>query len=202
MQERLNRLSDKAAEYPTGLTMPFSRQELARIKKRFLSMVPSDSAALSLSLRDVTAMPEFVGCSLIALALRAVVSRTSNAPSTPTLAVLSPRQEAHALERLRVSFEQFLALLSLFSVKQSLAVKRKALFDIYDADQDGVVSLSDVVKTLRTISPATSLLSVAQLRAVVSSTLGLNDSTASLDFSDFQQRFTDADVKAAMTLAF
>ncbi|KAJ0390082.1 hypothetical protein ATCC90586_010759 [Pythium insidiosum] len=157
-------------------------------------MVPSTSAELLLALRDVVAMPELVGCPLVVLALRTIVCKTSDAPSPQIGSVLSPRQEAQALEHTTVSFEQFLALLSLFSVKQSVDIKRR--------DQDGAISSADAVKTLRAISPATSLLSHAQLQAVVSSTLGLHDAAASLSPVDFHQRLTDTEVTEAMTIAF
>ncbi|KAG7377197.1 hypothetical protein PHYPSEUDO_012030 [Phytophthora pseudosyringae] len=124
LQERLNLLEtgEVLLEYPAGLVQPFSRQELGRLKRRFVQMISAEdtSRELRLPLAAVLQMPELRAQPFTLLVARLILGRQ---PTDPTLKDIEDR------DRELVSFGAFLTVLAVFSVKQTLELKRRERVD-------------------------------------------------------------------------
>ncbi|KAE9023595.1 hypothetical protein PF005_g4582 [Phytophthora fragariae] len=79
VQERLELLEGGEAllKYPVGLLQPFTRQEIGRLKRRFVQLIPADDASrnLRLPLKVVLQMPELRAQPFVPLVARLVVHR-------------------------------------------------------------------------------------------------------------------------------
>lgn len=91
-----------------------SRQELARLKKRFATLLPADSTSLLLPIPSFLLMPELRLYPYVPL-VTALVARRNAEDSDST---------SNAKEN-AISYAQFLTLLATLSGKQSLESKRR-----------------------------------------------------------------------------
>ncbi|KAG2959305.1 hypothetical protein PC119_g26751 [Phytophthora cactorum] len=64
-------------KYPAGLVQPFSRQELARLKKRFVQLIPAKDASrdLRLPLAVLLQMPELRAQPFVPFVIRLLLAR-------------------------------------------------------------------------------------------------------------------------------
>jgi hypothetical protein len=105
-----------------------SRQELVRIKKRFLTL-QRDAARSQISIATCVAMPELAGSSRFTKPLLQLVASMDASVSTPVLGVNAPTQESALPDR--IAFDAFLTALSVLSIKQSITVKRHGVVSLY-----------------------------------------------------------------------
>uniref|UniRef100_K3WMA3 Uncharacterized protein n=1 Tax=Globisporangium ultimum (strain ATCC 200006 / CBS 805.95 / DAOM BR144) TaxID=431595 RepID=K3WMA3_GLOUD len=89
--DKVKLLVDESLEvYPPGLTQPFSKQELARLKTRFATLLPPEEHSL-LSMRDFLLMPE--------LRLYPFVPFTTDLVIKKTGPIFSPKQSLKCKQR-------------------------------------------------------------------------------------------------------
>ncbi|KAG6609111.1 kinesin-like protein [Phytophthora cinnamomi] len=150
VQERLELLesTEVLLKYPAGLVQPFSRQELGRLKKRFVHLIPVDDVGreLRLPLNVVLLMPELRAQPFVPLVARLFLHRQGEAG-----AALQEPKDGDAADEL-VTFTAFMTILAVFSVKQPLEIKRQVLFDVYDRESKGCATVDDFLRVISTIS--------------------------------------------------
>ncbi|KAL4105911.1 hypothetical protein PRIC1_003966 [Phytophthora ramorum] len=194
VQERLSLLEadEVMLKYPSGLLQPFSRQELGRLKKRFVHMIPGEDASreLRVTLEELLQMPELRAQPFAPLVCRTVLDR----------------QTKEAKEGDLVSFAAFVTILAVFSVKQSLEPKRQVLFDVYDHESKGCVTVDDFLRVISTVSRsnATEKKSLRQglemhLAPYVKQT---TTGARGVLVSDFNQLVDDEEVQVTMTIVY
>ncbi|KAL3666944.1 hypothetical protein V7S43_007891 [Phytophthora oleae] len=122
-QDRLNALEKEEVRmvYPVGLLQTFSRQELGRLRKRFVQLIPAEdtSQVLRVPVAALLQMPELRTQPFVPLVARLILSRQTKD------AVADPDEDRSGE---LVSFEVLMAILSVFSAKQSLEFKRRGLY--------------------------------------------------------------------------
>ncbi|GMF24145.1 unnamed protein product [Phytophthora fragariaefolia] len=125
----------------TDLRVVVSRQELGRLKKRFVHLIPSEETSrdLRLPLKVVLQMPELRAQPFVPMVAKIILDQQSAAGTSAQSSV-----DGESGGEL-VTFTAFITLLAVFSIKQPLEVKRQGLYRlpvaIYEALLIGLVVL-------------------------------------------------------------
>ncbi|KAE9045572.1 hypothetical protein PR003_g3380 [Phytophthora rubi] len=176
-----------------------TRQEIGRLKRRFVQLIPADDASrnLRLPLKVVLQMPELRAQPFVPLVARLVVHREG--------VDVERSKDGETCDGL-VTFSAFMTILAVFSAKQTLELKRQVLFDVYDHDKKGCATVDDFVRVISTVSR----LNVAR-RIAIRQGLEIQlapfikqakSGASGVLLSDFSQIIVDDEVHIALTIAY
>ncbi|KAG2781166.1 hypothetical protein Pcac1_g9137 [Phytophthora cactorum] len=189
-------------KYPAGLVQPFSRQELARLKKRFVQLIPAKDASrdLRLPLAVLLQMPELRAQPFVPFVIRLLLAREVKESSLNTSSGIENIDEE------MVSFSAFVTTLAVFSVKQPLELKRRVLFDIYDQGNKGCVTVDDFLRIVTTVSRSNAARPKALRQSLEIHLAPFVKQTSSgacgVPLGDFNQLIVDEEIVSTLTIAF
>lgn len=115
-----------------------SRQELARLKKRFATLLPADSTSLLLPIPVFLLMPELRLYPFVPLVTALVARRKQEDDSDR-----KSNEQGNT-----ISYAQFLSILAIFSGKQSLESKRRGLSSLADIGGLQLLTTDSVVRVV------------------------------------------------------